>query len=171
MKSMGTRENNQMEPSEIEKQVLERMVQAKAEQNVSVPWMVLRFARLLLYRAIKGRWHLPAIGEISVDELHERVNSDPAPLLLDLRSEAEFSGGFGHIPNSRLVPMFNLEASLTDLQPFKEMEVVTICPGGGMSLVAAEIMAKAGFQDVKSLKGGVDGWFKKGYPTTTSRST
>jgi rhodanese-related sulfurtransferase len=27
-------------------------------------------------------------------------------------------------------------------------------------------MADAGFKDVKSLSGGVDGWFKQGYPTT-----
>jgi hypothetical protein len=33
-------------------------------------------------------------------------------------------------------------------------------------LVAAEIMAENGFKDVKSLDGGSDGWFKKGFETT-----
>jgi len=60
----------------------------------------------------------------------------------------------------------NLEAQFNEIESFKEQEVITICPGGGFSLVAAEIMAEAGFKDVKSLSGGVDGWFKKGYPTT-----
>ena len=59
-----------------------------------------------------------------------------------------------------------LEAEFQEIEGFKEQEVVTICPGGGFSLVAAEIMAENGFKDVKSLDGGVDGWFKKGYPTT-----
>ena len=59
-----------------------------------------------------------------------------------------------------------LEAQFNEIESFKEQEVITICPGGGFSLVAAEIMAEAGFKDVKSLSGGVDGWFKKGYPTT-----
>jgi len=35
-----------------------------------------------------------------------------------------------------------------------------------MSLVAFDIMAKAGFNDVKSLTGGTDAWHAKEYPTT-----
>ena len=31
---------------------------------------------------------------------------------------------------------------------------------------AAEIMVKAEFKDVKSLKGGMELWYKRGYPTT-----
>lgn len=59
-----------------------------------------------------------------------------------------------------------LEAEFKEIESFMEQEVYRICPGGGFSLVAAEIMAENGFKDVKSLDGGVDGWFKKGYPTT-----
>jgi rhodanese-related sulfurtransferase len=61
-----------------------------------------------------------------------------------------------------------LEAEFKEIEPFKEQEVITICPGGGFSLVAAEIMVEAGFKHVKSLSGGVDGWFRKGYLTTVS---
>ena len=32
----------------------------------------------------------------------------------------------------------------------------------------AEMLAEENFQDVSSLKGGIDLWFKKGYPTTSS---
>lgn len=104
---------------------------------------------------------------------------------MDTRSADEFRAGFGHIPNSRLIPMMDLAASFANLDdfkkkvkalemqfgeilPFKDHEVVTICPGGGFSLVAAEIMAEAGFSNVKSLSGGIDGWFKQGYPTSNS---
>jgi rhodanese-related sulfurtransferase len=31
-----------------------------------------------------------------------------------------------------------------------------------------EILEKAGFKDVKSLRGGTDLWHKEGYPTTMS---
>jgi len=107
-------------------------------------------------------------AEITVDELFDRVNSDQPPLLIDVRSPAEFNGGYGHIPNARLIPVLELESSFEDLDSFKEKEIVTLCPGGGMSLVAVEILEKAGFKDVKSLKGGTDLWHKKGYPTTTA---
>ncbi len=107
-------------------------------------------------------------SEITVDELFDRVNSDQPPLLIDVRSPAEFDGGYGHLPNARSISILELESKLEDLQSFKEKEIVTMCPGGGLSLVAVEILEKAGFKDVKSLKGGTDLWHKKGYPTTTS---
>ncbi len=108
-------------------------------------------------------------SEITVDELFERVNSDQPPLLIDVRSPAEFDGGYGHIPNARSIPVLKIESNIEDLQPFKEKEIVTMCPGGGLSLVAVDIIEKAGFKDVKSLKGGTDLWHEKGYPTTTSK--
>ena len=106
--------------------------------------------------------------EITVDELFDRVNSYQPPLLIDVRSPSEFNGGYGHIPNARLIPVLELESSFEDLDSFKEKEIVTMCPGGGMSLVAVEILEKAGFKDVKSLKGGTDLWNTSGYPTTTA---
>ena len=107
-------------------------------------------------------------AEITVDELYERVNSDQPPLLIDVRSPAEFKGGYGHIPNARSIPVLKIELNFDDLDSYREKEIVTMCPGGGMSLVAVEILEKAGFKDVKSLQGGTDLWHKKGYPTTTT---
>ncbi len=108
-------------------------------------------------------------SEITVDELFDRVNSDQPPLLVDVRSPKEFTEGYGHIPNARSIELLELESKVEDLQPFKEKEIVTMCPGRGLSLVAVEIMEKAGFKDVKSLKGGTDLWHKNGYPTTMSQ--
>jgi len=75
---------------------------------------------------------------------------------------------YGHIPNARSIDILELESKIEDLQPFKDKEIVTMCPGGGLSLAAVEILSEAGFTDVKSLKGGTDLWNKKGYPTTAS---
>ena len=112
------------------------------------------------------------LPEITVDDLFERVNSDQPPLLIDIRSAADFDGvgdaQYGHIPNARSIDILELESKLEDLQSFKEKEIVTMCPGGGLSLAAVEILTEAGFTDVKSLKGGIGLWHKKGYPTTTS---
>ena len=118
-------------------------------------------------------WHAfgrenPKWPEITVDELFERLDSDPPALLIDVRSVEDFNGGYGHIPNSRLIPMLELESNIEDLSSFKDKEIVTMCPGGGLSLVAVDILTEAGFKDVKSLKGGTDMWHEKGYPTTTS---
>ena len=113
----------------------------------------------------KSEW-----SEITVDDLFDRVNSNLPPLLIDVRSPADFNGGYGHIRNARSIPMLELESNLEDLDSFKEKGIVTMCPGGGMSLVAVDILAEAGFTDVKSLTGGTDLWHQSGYPTTIPRS-
>ena len=105
-------------------------------------------------------------SEITVDELFERVNSDQPPLLIDVRSPAEFEGGYGHLPDALSIPVLKIESQIEDLESHREREIVAMCPGGGLSLVAVDILEKAGFKDVKSLQGGTDLWHKSGYPTS-----
>ena len=82
-------------------------------------------------------------SEITVDDLFDRVNSDQPPLLIDVRSAEEFNGGYGHIPNAKSIQIMELKSHVEDLDSFKEKEIVTMCPGGGMSLVAVEILTEA----------------------------
>jgi rhodanese-related sulfurtransferase len=104
--------------------------------------------------------------EITVEELFDRLDSDPPALLIDVRSAEDFTGGYGHIPNAVSIPMLELESNIEYLRSYKDKEIVTMCPGGGLSLVAIDILTEAGFRDVKSLKGGTDLWYKKGYLIT-----
>jgi tRNA 2-thiouridine synthesizing protein A len=142
------------------------------EVKISKLRMAFKMIRLFLWTIRKRRWFLPDLDEITADELFERMNSIKPPLILDLRGEKEFNGGgedkyekHGHIPNAMHVPIMELTANLEDLP--KDKEIVTLCPGGGMSLVAVDILVNAEFQDVKSLKGGIWAWAKKGYPLIT----
>ncbi|MFX0209439.1 MAG: sulfurtransferase TusA family protein [Candidatus Hodarchaeota archaeon] len=105
-------------------------------------------------------------SEITVEELRERFKSSQAPLILDIRTIKEYLDG--HIPTARQIYVTEIKSNLENLQQFKEKEIVTVCPGGGLSLVAVDILVDAGFKDVKSLKDGMDLWTKKGYPTTTN---
>ena len=141
--------------------------------KISKPRMFLKFIRLFFYRVIKRKWYLPTVSEITVDQLFDRMNSKP--LLIDLRGEDEFNGNgqnsvksmtiFGHIENAKRMGIMELSSNLDDLHTeYQDKEIITICPGGGMSLVAVEIMVKAGFKDVKSLKGGIVEWYKRGFP-------
>jgi len=145
--------------------------------------MVLKFVRMYFYKTIKRRWYLPDVSEMTVDELFDRINSDQSPLLIDVteptfyRTELEKPDNEQNelvklssqkIPNAKMIPILELAANLEDLQPYLEKEIVTICPGGGMSLIAVDIMVETGFKNVKSLTGGMELWVEKGYPTTTA---
>ncbi|UCG00813.1 MAG: sulfurtransferase TusA family protein [Candidatus Heimdallarchaeota archaeon] len=118
----------------------------------------------MLFRYESSEW-----SEITVDELYKRFNTNQPtliPLILDIRTIREYTDA--HVPTARQIYVTEIKANLESLQTFKEKEIVTICPGGGLSLVAVDILVDAGFKDVKSLKDGMDLWVKKGYPTTTN---
>ena len=119
-----------------------------------------------------SEWHL---SEITVDELLEHINSNQPPSIFDIRSVQEFNGADGHIPNSMSIPIRKLSSNLKDPQSYiydyKDEEIVTICPGGGLSLIAVNVLVEANFTNVKSLHGGLDLWREKGYPTTTTEDS
>ena len=108
----------------------------------------------------------PEWTETTVDELYEDYNSDQPPLMIDVRSAEDYNGGYGHIPNAISIPMLDLESKLGSISECKDKEIVTMCPGGGLSLVAIDILKEAGFKNIKSLKGGTDAWHQKGYPVS-----
>ena len=108
----------------------------------------------------------PEWSEITVEELYERLESDPPDLLIDVRSVEDYKGEKGHLPNAVSIPMLELESRIDEIAEYKEKRIITMCPGGGLSLVAVDILQEAGFKDVKSLKGGTDQWTQNGYPIT-----
>jgi TusA-related sulfurtransferase/rhodanese-related sulfurtransferase len=136
--------------------------------------MYMKYAKIILNRLFRGKWILPGVNEITVDQLYDILNSEAPPILIDVRDRVDFYAEgkgsymkYGHIPDSKSIPIMQLTSNFDELASLIDREIVTICPGGGMSLVAAELMVKAGFANAKSLKGGLDAWNKKGYIMTT----
>ena len=122
-------------------------------------YIIDTFLNIVIKRIRIGKWPVP---EITPNELNEHINSNKAPLLIYV---LRIYGKEGLIPNSITIPTPKLISYLDNLQLFKDKKIVIVCGGGGMSLVAADILIQAGFKDVKSLNGGMELWYKKGYPT------
>lgn len=144
-------------------------VEASEEMSESeeIFTVVSRYWRILL----KWLFRLHDYPEITAGELYERINSDVPLLLIDVRTTADYDGTgyskYGHIPNAISIPMIELETRVGEIQSYKDKEVITICQGGGLSLAAVDVLNKAGFTNVTSLKGGTDNWDRKGYPMIT----
>lgn len=107
----------------------------------------------------------PALSDITVNELYERMYSDEAPkILIDVRTPQEYNGTTGHIKNSKLIPLGELMYNIDALEQYKAEEVVLICHSGSRSMMAAQLLARAGFKDVRNLTGGMMMWHRSGYP-------
>ncbi len=130
---------------------------------------MVRYWKTFVKLIVRRCWNFERCwSEITVEDLFDRFNSPTPPLLIDVRSNSEYHGPEGYIPNARLIPINELNSNFEDLQPYKDKEIVTYCPGGGLSMIAVDILDEAGFSNVKSLHGGLDLWVQNGYPTATS---
>jgi len=107
----------------------------------------------------------PALSNITVEELYERLDTETAPtILLDVRTPQEYHGLGGHIKDTKLIPLGDLMYNIEDLKDYKNEEVVLVCHSGSRSMMAAQILARAGFKDVRNLTGGMMMWHRRGFP-------
>ncbi len=97
--------------------------------------------------------------EITPQELKTRLDKGGEFVLIDVREQDEFD--ICHLDNAVLVPLSQFQQQIEDLKSYTNKEVVCYCHHGTRSLQAALWMLKNGFNNVKSLKGGIDLWARE----------
>lgn len=83
-------------------------------------------------------------------------------LILDVREQHEYDAG--HLANSKLIPLGQLESQLQKLDGFRNRPIVVVCRGGRRSAIACTLLKKNGFAQTYNLKGGVTAWNKAKLP-------
>jgi glyoxylase-like metal-dependent hydrolase (beta-lactamase superfamily II)/rhodanese-related sulfurtransferase len=111
---------------------------------------------------VKGTLNLGAneveVSSIPAFILKQKLASNTPPLLLDVREPAELSGPLGHLEGVMNISVTKLSARLSELDPYKEREIVAVCRSGARAYTAAQILGMAGFTGVLVLEGGMIGW-------------
>lgn len=96
------------------------------------------------------------LREISAEEVRRRLEAGEELTVVDIREPFEWQAS-GVIPGARLVPMRPF--LLTQLDTLdREAEVIVVCAHGIRSADAAVYMTAKGFQNVKSMAGGMAAW-------------
>ncbi|HEB82253.1 MAG TPA: sulfurtransferase [Gammaproteobacteria bacterium] len=102
---------------------------------------------------------------LSVEDIKHRLDAGEDFLLLDVRTEEDFHGEQGHIPQAKLLPLEELENRIDEISDYLEKPVITICRTDRKSTKAALLLAEHGFADVHVAKMGMTDWIKHSYPT------
>jgi rhodanese-related sulfurtransferase len=95
---------------------------------------------------------------LSPEELAQRLRTEPAPLVLDVRDPQELDGDLGKLPGVVNVPLTRLKQRLGELSPQGRKAIVVVCRTGRRSEAAARILLESGFEPVFVLKGGMIAW-------------
>lgn len=94
-------------------------------------------------------------------DLYGEMQSGSAPLILDVRLPSEWMGV--RIGQTLNIPISKLAADHTRLDP--RMPVLAVCNSAYRSSMAAGVLQKAGFEDVRNMEGGGEAWIEAGLPT------
>ncbi|WP_457747535.1 rhodanese-like domain-containing protein [Sulfurimonas sp.] len=112
------------------------------------------------------------VGELTPNKLKSMLDEGEDVIVLDVRESEQHAEG--SIPyddfnkeNFRSVTRGNLEWKINKIIPDKEAYIVTYCRRGGRGALAAKVMREMGYKHVTTLKGGLKGWAKSGYPVKT----
>ncbi len=101
---------------------------------------------------------VPADMEIEPTAVKTMMDNKKSFKLVDVREPSEY--GICKIDGSILIPLGDVKARdralLNGLDPSDE--IITHCHHGVRSLTAAEILKEMGFNNVKSMSGGIDEW-------------
>lgn len=87
-------------------------------------------------------------------EQAKQIIDNEQVILLDVRTEEEYITG--HIPNSTLIPLDELEERINELKD-KNQKILVYCKSGRRSIIACEILETYGYTNVYNM-GGVASW-------------
>lgn len=91
---------------------------------------------------------------IQNEELIQKLNSAENIYILDVREPAEFA--FGHIPGAHSIPLGDMENKMDEVP--KDRPVYVICRTGTRSDMAAQLLARQGFENVINVVPGMSEW-------------
>jgi thioredoxin len=91
--------------------------------------------------------------------------AEKKPLILDVRTPNEYYSG--HLEGAKLIPLQQLDARISELNAYKDKDILVYCRSGNRSTVASQILIKKGFSKLHNLRPGIRGWEAAGNKITT----
>ncbi len=95
------------------------------------------------------------IPTISVDEVHQRMQAGEGLFLLDVRQPEEHEQF--RIVDGMLIPIGELMDRKSELDEYKDREIIVYCRSGNRSAHAVDYLQYLGY-NAKNLRGGIIAW-------------
>jgi rhodanese-related sulfurtransferase len=97
---------------------------------------------------------------IRPQDLLELIDAGRSPIVLDVRSREEFTGG--HVPGAVHFPFLHARDRLVPVPASPNEEIVVYCGHGPRAWIAGAALRRRGFSRVRYMKGHMYGWKKRG---------
>ena len=105
------------------------------------------------------------MARITVDELHQKLETGENPIILDLRSQAELERDPSLIRSARHLTMEEVKLRQHEIPRDRDIILYCSCPNEVSSARMALLLHRNGILRVRPLLGGIDAWRERNYPT------
>jgi rhodanese-related sulfurtransferase len=104
---------------------------------------------------------------VTATQLHRWQQSGQSPVLIDVRSTAEYRAG--HIPGAQLIPVDELSPAVLQQRlgragPGSDETLYLTCQAGPRAARAAQLLRQSGLRNVALVEGGTQRWQQAGLP-------
>jgi rhodanese-related sulfurtransferase len=118
----------------------------------------------LLFLSIGCTQSQKSANTITPEQLKQKIDNHENMILIDVRTQPEYTGELGHIKGTVLLPVQDITSWISNYDNDKDKEIIMICRSGNRSGRATQYFLDNGFKDVYNMEGGMIGWNKAGYP-------
>ncbi len=108
------------------------------------------------------------VPEVSPIDLKAMIDNDEDFVLLDIREPDQVQHGEIYNMTTVNITRGYLEFKIEPVVPDSKTPIVVYCCTGKRSILAAQRLKEMGYQNVKSLEGGIQKWVEMGLPLFTS---
>ena len=102
------------------------------------------------------------IREVTVEEATQRLTTNPAAKLIDVREDNEWEAA--HAAGAEHLGKGIIERDIETSVPDKSTELILYCGGGYRSALAADVLQQMGYTNVWSMAGGWKAWKESDAP-------
>lgn len=115
---------------------------------LSLIWAVL-FILLIKTEGARGG------AAVSNAQATALINNENAKVL-DIRARDDFQAG--HLPNAINIPSKDMQTRMSELNAYKDENIIIVCKTGTTAGAIGAILAKHGFTKLHKLRGGILEW-------------
>jgi rhodanese-related sulfurtransferase len=112
-----------------------------------------------LYNFYRLKKRTGGLTNYTPQEAAAKMKSDSNVILLDVRSDAERQQS--SIKGSIHIPLNKIDSAVSELEKYRDKEIICYCASGSRSVAAAIKLKEKGF-NASNLRGGIGAWNASG---------
>ena len=158
MAKKSSSKNKNMSKNTTKRQAQQKAQAAKQKKEqlwFAIGAVVIAVLAIIVFTSGGNSSGLPA--EINTQTAKQMF--DEGAFMLDVRTPEEWE--MYHVDGATLIELDYLAGRVDEVP--RDQEIIVICNSGNRSQVARDILLEAGFENVTSIAGGIQGWMAAGY--------